>query len=844
MNAKIKCCNKQKQAFCTVTQSTWRELGRDRKEYRCQTSKMAPWGLIGRAQVADACEQTHNRFKPPKVHVVTLKAVDIRVTVRGFAARVDASLTYHNATDNALELEFRMPVDEGAAVYKFEAVIGGRKISAQCLEKKKAEKIYKDAVQSGHTAVLAREDALTADTFHLALGNLPGGSQAELQLSMMMELKVKTDGAVSFTLPTVLNPRYCPCDISPSQHTESVARTGNSETVIVSEAYTFGINAKVQGGHVIARIASHRESLNVELSDDSMSAEVTQDSGGFKPDHDWSMLVYYTNPYKTHIIRESGERAGTGLMKDDLVMVNLHPEFTEESYSHRNEILFVVDCSGSMHGDRIQSARATLLLFLKSLPTGCYFNVISFGSTYSLLFSDGSQEYTEETLKKALGLHSTIEADMGGTEILQPIKQIYSTPPKPGYARQIILLTDGQVFNVDQVKELVSRHAHETRVFAVGIGDGASTALVYGLARAGRGHAEMVYQQDKLQLKVMGLVRSMLQESAQDVRIIFDVDPPGGIKLIPKNPPIIFGGQHLIMYVRVPTSTEVKSITVSGVVGNAEFKNCYSGSDVVTIHDEEKTLHRLAARAQINEWQIDNEEDVVEDMITLSLATGVVCRRTALVGVDQDMKPVGHNPEALAVFTQPCSRGVSFRSMAAQAAQPTVFDSFCSGASSDSVTQEMLYQDSCLGASLFSMLKKMRKKIYFNKESPIKSRAERDADGDMGEEAESVSEGHSPVDCGKNLMSVVSLQKFDGSWTLEDAVKITSLPHLLLAGATTYKNETSWATSVVLAFLETKYSAEKDEWALLANKAQMFIARCGDDVEALMVAARKVLAEN
>ncbi|XP_066948750.1 von Willebrand factor A domain-containing protein 5A-like isoform X17 [Macrobrachium rosenbergii] len=787
---------------------------------------MAPWGLIGRAQVADACEQTHNRFKPPKVHVVTLKAVDIRVTVRGFAARVDASLTYHNATDNALELEFRMPVDEGAAVYKFEAVIGGRKISAQCLEKKKAEKIYKDAVQSGHTAVLAREDALTADTFHLALGNLPGGSQAELQLSMMMELKVKTDGAVSFTLPTVLNPRYCPCDISPSQHTESVARTGNSETVIVSEAYTFGINAKVQGGHVIARIASHRESLNVELSDDSMSAEVTQDSGGFKPDHDWSMLVYYTNPYKTHIIRESGERAGTGLMKDDLVMVNLHPEFTEESYSHRNEILFVVDCSGSMHGDRIQSARATLLLFLKSLPTGCYFNVISFGSTYSLLFSDGSQEYTEETLKKALGLHSTIEADMGGTEILQPIKQIYSTPPKPGYARQIILLTDGQVFNVDQVKELVSRHAHETRVFAVGIGDGASTALVYGLARAGRGHAEMVYQQDKLQLKVMGLVRSMLQESAQDVRIIFDVDPPGGIKLIPKNPPIIFGGQHLIMYVRVPTSTEVKSITVSGVVGNAEFKNCYSGSDVVTIHDEEKTLHRLAARAQINEWQIDNEEDVVEDMITLSLATGVVCRRTALVGVDQDMKPVGHNPEA------------------AQAAQPTVFDSFCSGASSDSVTQEMLYQDSCLGASLFSMLKKMRKKIYFNKESPIKSRAERDADGDMGEEAESVSEGHSPVDCGKNLMSVVSLQKFDGSWTLEDAVKITSLPHLLLAGATTYKNETSWATSVVLAFLETKYSAEKDEWALLANKAQMFIARCGDDVEALMVAARKVLAEN
>ncbi|XP_064121984.1 von Willebrand factor A domain-containing protein 5A-like isoform X22 [Macrobrachium nipponense] len=765
---------------------------------------MAPWGLIGQAQVAVVSEETYNWSRPCEVHVVTLKAVDINVTVRGFVARVEASLTYHNATTNALELEFRMPVDEGAAVYKFEAVIDGRKISAKCMEKKKAEQIYKDAVQSGHTAVLAREDALTADVFHLALGNLPEGSQAELQLSMMMELKVKTDGAVSFTLPTVLNPRYCPLDISPSQHTESVAQTGNPETVIVSEAYTFGIKAKVRGGHIIARVTSHHDSLNVKLSDDSMSAEVTQDSGGFKPDHDWSMLIYYANPYKTHIIRESGERAGTGLMKDDLVMVNLHPEFPEESYSHRNEILFVVDRSGSMEGDCIQSACATLLLFLKSLPTGCYFNVISFGSTYSLLFPDGSQEYTEETLKKALELHGTIKADMGGTEILQPIKHVYSTPPKPGYARQIILLTDGQVFNVDQVKELVSCHAHETRVFAVGIGNGASTALVYGLARAGRGRAEMVYQQDKLQLKVMGLVRSMLQESAQDVKISFEVDPPGGIKLIPKNPPIIFGGQHLIMYVRVPTSTEVKNITVSGIVGCAEFKNCYNGSDIVTIHDEEKTLHRLAARAQINEWQIANEEDVAEDMITLSLATGVVCRWTALVGVDLDMKPVGHNPEAQV--------------------EPTVFDSFVDGATCERMTLSLRRKPLSLGVSFRSM-------------------ADTVDEVDTGKEAESEKE-HYPVDYGKNLMAVVSLQKFDGSWTLEDVVKVTSLPHSLLAGATTYKNETSWATSVVLAFLEMKYSAEKDEWGLLANKARMFIARCGDDVEVLMEAARKVLAEN
>ncbi|XP_063857438.1 von Willebrand factor A domain-containing protein 5A-like [Scylla paramamosain] len=73
-------------------------------------------------------------------------------------------------------------------------------------------------------------------------------------------------------------------------------------------------------------------------------------------------------------------------MKDDLLMLNLFPEVPTNSYSSRNEIIFVIDRSGSMHGEKIESARATLLLFLKSLPLGCLFNIVSFGSSFSVLF--------------------------------------------------------------------------------------------------------------------------------------------------------------------------------------------------------------------------------------------------------------------------------------------------------------------------------------------------------------------------------------------------------------------------------------------------------------------------
>jgi len=42
--------------------------------------------------------------------------------------------------------------------------------------------------------------------------------------------------------------------------------------------------------------------------------------------------------------------------------------------------------TGSMQGGRIQAAQAALLVFLKSLPPGCYFNIVGFGSTFALLF--------------------------------------------------------------------------------------------------------------------------------------------------------------------------------------------------------------------------------------------------------------------------------------------------------------------------------------------------------------------------------------------------------------------------------------------------------------------------
>jgi len=102
---------------------------------------------------------------------------------------------------------------------------------------------------------------------------------------------------------------------------------------------------------------------------------------------------------------------------------------------------------------------------------------------------------------------------LGGTEILEPLKQIFTLEPVRGYLRQLFVLTDGEVSNTGEVIGLTKANAHETRVFALGIGDGASHHLVNGLVEAGSGTSAFVTYNESIDKKVMGQLKDAIQPS-------------------------------------------------------------------------------------------------------------------------------------------------------------------------------------------------------------------------------------------------------------------------------------------------------------------------------------------
>jgi hypothetical protein len=162
------------------------------------------------------------------------------------------------------------------------------------------------------------------------------------------------------------------------------------------------------------------------------------------------------------------------------------------------EVVFLVDRSGSM-GDgkdgakkRIVQAKEAMTVFLSSLPEGSKFQIIGFGSRYSLLFNNGSQPLTEATLKQANEHVARMQADMGGTALLEPLEIALEEVASSEFPRIIFVLTDGNVENTDEVLKLVRTQACRTRCFAIGLGADADEKLVKGLAKAGRGLADFV----------------------------------------------------------------------------------------------------------------------------------------------------------------------------------------------------------------------------------------------------------------------------------------------------------------------------------------------------------------
>ncbi|BHF69186.1 von Willebrand factor A domain-containing protein 5A [Sparganum proliferum] len=799
---------------------------------------------------------------------VPLKEISVHAEVHNLVADVTCKLVYKNDSKDLVETQFVFPIDSGAAVYNFEAEIGQKRLVAKCRERLEAKQTYQEAVDSGHTAFYMEEDELMGDTFAMKVGNIPPTETAVLKVQYFCQLQARNvtndsgDCAVAvFALPSVLNPRYTP------QSSETDRQFGPPTEVpltTVTVPYKFSFSAGLTAQSPIVSVNSAKDVFELKYQTEDKKAATIALQSDFKFDHDLEMEIVFADPNKLMIAYEEGDsKEKSGILSLDCLTVDFLPVFKEETDT-RNEVIFLIDRSGSMSGKNILQAKESLLLFLKSLPTDCRFQIVGFGSTFSALF-DEPQDYTEDSMKAALEYQRNMSADMGGTEVFSALDSIYAKKiTGAGWRRKIIFLTDGDIGNQTEVISLVRRNAKTTRLFAIGLGDGASTSLVTGVARAGGGKSAFVRNEQRLQPVVLHILQLALQPFASDVELTWSITGGDGkvampVVTIPDQLPNLYSDSYATVIGLVDNPKKLKlagTVTLKFEVNGQTYTNIANVAEAELPRqnasgDLSLVFHRQAAKIQILELsdrhaslaktsKVDEKEEkeaerIQKKIVALSTSTNVISRFTAFVGVD----PEKLDCDGLTKVMKHIPRWTASSPLGPQSLMMCEKGTSRLKAASGMLLSRAPAVACC--ASGVAMNYCARSFQSFGAALDIMACAAPDlSDTRAGNE-------ESPKDV---LLAVAELQDLSGFWKLETGLadllacqldKLKSAKPQKIAGL----EDAVWATALVVAFLKTKVADRRMEWQLMSKKAQTWLGsklKSESSVNELINEAASVLA--
>lgn len=471
---------------------------------------------------------------------VALEGVAIEGELIGGHAHVRVRQTYVNGEAKAIESVYTFPLPSDGTLTGFRMECNGRLVEGVVKEREQAFRAYDDAVIAGHGAALLEQER--KNVFTASVGNLLPGERTVIEVEYVQRVQLD-EGSMRVMIPTLVAPRYIPG--APLLN----ARTGHGEAdptqpvpdadritpTIGAAPYRVTLDLLLDlGREVQVRSASHGISVHREGRG---RARVTFARDEEPLDRDVVLEVRGTGTDQLATLSAHKGAEGEGYLA-----LSVLPDLFELRSSKRgNDVTFLIDTSGSMDGDSIVQARAALRLCLRHLREGDRFNVVAFESSHRS-FAKESVAFSQRSMEKADAWVASLVAS-GGTELLAPMTEAASRAPNG----ILVLLTDGQVGNEQEILRSVLAKAKGLRVYSFGIGTNVSDQLLRDLARETHGAVEFIHPGERIEEKVVSVFAKAIAPRVDEVSVRFEgVDvgelAPGALApLIDAEPWVLYG---------------------------------------------------------------------------------------------------------------------------------------------------------------------------------------------------------------------------------------------------------------------------------------------------------------
>ncbi|MDP4506306.1 VIT domain-containing protein [Nonomuraea turcica] len=547
-----------------------------------------------------------------------LESVDVSADISGLIAGVEVTQGFRNPFDVTLEATYVFPLPDRAAVTAFRMEADDRVVEGVLKERGQARADYDRALREGRRAAIAEEDR--PDVFTIRVGNILPGEHVSVRLTMSQPLPYE-DGAATFRFPLVVAPRYIPgTPIDGRPAGDGVV----PDTDAVPDASRISPPVLLPGfpNPVRLSLAASVDAAGLELRELASSLHVVEEEGhtvrlrpGERLDRDFILRMSFDASTSLQLDSPAGQ-GGT-------FALTVVPPPLQATRTPRDLVL-LLDRSGSMGGWKMVAARRAAARIVDTLTPQDRFAVLTFDSVVERAF-EGLVEASDRNRYRAVEHLARVDA-RGGTELLEPLRQAIALLGAPAEReRVVVLVTDGQVGNEDQILEQAGGALSAMRVHTVGIDRAVNAGFLGRLAGLGAGRCELVESEDRLDAAMDHIHRRIGAPLVTDLSLKGLEVEPGTVTHLGS----IFPGVPLRVYGRY---REGSSVTVRGMAAGGPWEEQVAG---VTV--DNPAVRAVWARAHLRELEdryAMGEHELESRIVRTSLERGVLCRFTAYVAID------------------------------------------------------------------------------------------------------------------------------------------------------------------------------------------------------------------
>ena len=556
----------------------------------------------------------------PSTMTCQVKELSVQARLKDQVAQVQVSQTFLNTGSRQLEAQFVFPLPYDGAIDKLTLMVDGKEYPAQLLTKEDARARYEAIVRSSKDPALL--EWMGQGLFQTSVFPVPAGQTRTVTLHYNQLLR-KDRGVTDFLFP-----------LSTAKYTTKPLEK-------------LDIQVSIDSTISIRNVYSPSHALTIERPDEDhavvkFSATYTVPSSDFR-------LFFDVNP----------EKLGTSLLsyrpnaqEDGYFLLLTTPQVPKQNEHLPKTVLFVVDKSGSMQGEKIEQAKAAIKYVLNNLKEGDTFNIVAYDTAIET-FRPELERFNEETRKQATGYVNGLFAG-GGTNIHDALKAALEQIKDKSRPTFVLFTTDGLPTVGERNEAKIAQAAREAnkvgaRLLNFGVGYDVNSRLLDRLAREHSGASEYVRPNEDIETHVSRVYSKISAPVLADVDVKFEFDqvateagPPVN-RVYPSGKFDLFAGEQVVIVGRYRHSGVAK-VVVSGHVGeqNSKFDFPVDFAQSAT-NASYGFVEKLWAMRRIGEIidQLDlngRNEELVKELVLLSTKHGILTPYTSFLA-DETSRP-------------------------------------------------------------------------------------------------------------------------------------------------------------------------------------------------------------